>query len=159
MQHPVAALEAARLRLARIAVDEKQSLARVFARGTRLIARTLDVERVGIWLFEGDHERLRCVCLYRKSTDTHGAGAVLDLAEVPRYRDALQQRRAIVAHDARADPATAELAAGYLEPLGITSMLDAALFRHGEVAGVVCHEHTGPPRRWTTAEIGFVESV
>jgi hypothetical protein len=48
MQHPAAALEAARLRLARLAVDEKQSLERVFARATRLIARTLEVERVGI---------------------------------------------------------------------------------------------------------------
>jgi signal transduction histidine kinase len=159
MQHPVAALEAARLRLARLTVDEKQSLERVFARGTRLIARTLDVERVGIWLFEGDHERLRCVCLYRKSTDSHGAGAVLDLADVPRYANALRQRRAIVAPDARTDPATAELTAGYLEPLGITSMLDATLFRHGEVAGVVCHEHVGPPRYWSNEEIGFAESV
>src|SRR5262245_3401651 len=67
MQHPAAALEAARLRLARLAVDEKQSLERVFARATRLIARTLDVERVGIWLFEGERERLRCVCLYERS--------------------------------------------------------------------------------------------
>jgi two-component system cell cycle sensor histidine kinase/response regulator CckA len=159
MQHPAAALEAARLRLARLAVDEEQSLERVFARGTRLIARTLDVERVGIWLFEGDRERLRCVCLYERSTDTHGTGAVLSLADLPRYRSALDERRAIVADDARTDPMTAELARDYLVPLGITSMLDAALFRHGEVAGVVCHEHVGPPRHWTEAEIGFAESV
>jgi len=159
MQHPVAALEAARLRLARLAVDERQSLDRVFARGTRLIARTLDVERVGIWLFEGARERLRCVCLYQRSTDTHGGGAVIELADVPRYRNALEQRLAIVADDARTDPATSELAADYLVPLGITSMLDAALYRHGEVAGVVCHEHIGTPRHWTKEEIGFAESV
>jgi two-component system, cell cycle sensor histidine kinase and response regulator CckA len=159
MQHPVAALEAARLRLARLAVDEKQSLERVFARATRLIARTLDVERVGIWLFEGARERLRCVCLYQRSTDMHGGGTLLELADVPRYRDALEQRRAIVAHDARSDPSTSELAADYLVPFGITSLLDAPLYRHGEVAGVVCHEHIGPPRRWTKEEIGFAESV
>jgi len=159
MQHPGAALEAARLRLARLAVDEKQSLARVFARATRLIARTLDVERVGIWLFEGERTQLRCVCLYQRTTDTHGTGTLLDLVGVPAYRAALEERRAIVAHDARTDPATVELRDGYLEPLGISSMLDASLFRHGEVVGVVCHEHIGPPRRWSEAEIGFVESV
>ena len=37
---------------------------------------------------------------------------------MPRYRDALEDRRAIVAHDARADPATAQLAADSLEPFG-----------------------------------------
>src|SRR5262245_20819521 len=109
MQHPGAALEAARLRLARLAVDEKQSLARVFARATRLIARTLDVERVGIWLFESERASLRCVCLYQRTTDEHGTGAVIDLAGVPAYRAALEERRAIVAHDASTDPATAEL--------------------------------------------------
>jgi two-component system cell cycle sensor histidine kinase/response regulator CckA len=159
MQHPAAALEAARLRLARLAVDEDQSLERVFARSTRLIARTLEVERVGIWLFDDDRTHLRCVCLYQRSSDTHGTGAGLGLASLPRYRNALGERRAIVAHDAQTDPATAELTRDYLAPLGITSMLDAALFRHGEVAGVVCHEHVGPPRRWTEVEIGFAESV
>lgn len=159
MQHPAAALEAARLRLVRLAVDEKQSLQRVFARATRLIARTLDVERVGIWLFDAEHENLSCVCLYQRTTDAHGTGAILRLAEVPRYRRALEERRAVVAHDARTDPATAELTPQYLEPLGITAMLDATLFRHGDVAGVVCHEHVGSPRRWTDAEVTFAESV
>jgi two-component system cell cycle sensor histidine kinase/response regulator CckA len=159
IQHPATALEVARLRLARLAVDEKQSLERVFARATRLIARTLDVERVGIWLFDERREQLCCACLYERSTDTHGTGVWLELADLPRYRAALEEHRAIVAHDARTDPRTSELAARYLEPIGITSMLDAALFRHGEVAGVVCHEHVGPPRRWTEAEVAFVESV
>src|SRR5262249_8110917 len=40
----------------------------------------------------------------------------------------------------------------YLEPNGITSMLDAAVRRRGELVGVICLEHVGRPRRWTTAE-------
>lgn len=153
------ALEAARLRLARLAVDEKQSLERVFARATRLIARTLDVERVGIWLFDERRTHLACACLYERSTDTHGTGERLVLADLPRYRAALEEHRAIVAHDARSDPRTSELTASYLAPRGIGAMLDAPLFRHGEVAGVVCHEHVGAPRTWTDAEVAFVESV
>ena len=54
---------------------------------------------------------------------------------------------------------TRELTETYLVPNGITSMLDAPLKRHGEVVGVVCHEHVGPPRAWTHAETGFVASV
>jgi signal transduction histidine kinase len=158
-RHPASAFEAGRLRLARLAVDETQSLERVFARATRLIARTLDVERVGIWLFEDQGASMRCACLYRRSTDTHEAGGALALAGLPRYRLALEAHRGIVADDARTDPRTSELAADYLTPLGITSMLDAPLFRHGEVAGVVCHEHVGPARQWSDGEVAFAESV
>ena len=159
VQHPANAFEAGRLRLARLAVDETQSLERVFARATRLIARTLDVERVGIWLFEDRGAALRCACLYHRSTDSHEAGGELALAGLPRYRLALEEHRGIVAHEARTDPRTSELTVGYLVPQGIFSMLDAPLFQHGEVVGVVCHEHVGSPRQWTEAEVAFAESV
>ncbi len=79
--------------------------------------------------------------------------------DYPSYFGALGDYRAIVADDARTHPLTAELAAGYLVPNGITSMLDAPLLRHGEVAGVVCHEHVGPMRTWTPSETGFVAAV
>ena len=38
---------------------------------------------------------------------------------------------------------TSEFTPGYLEPLGIVSMLDAPIFYHGQVIGVVCHEQVG----------------
>ena len=71
---------------------------------------------------------------------------------MPRYFEALQSERAIRAHDARSDPRTSEFRKGYLEPLGITSMLDAPVFLRGKMVGVVCHEHTGRPRRWQLHE-------
>ena len=56
------------------------------------------------------------------------------------------------AHDARTDKRTSEFRKGYLVPLGITSMLDAPVFLRGKMVGVVCHEHTGRPRRWQLHE-------
>lgn len=38
-------------------------------------------------------------------------------------------------------------------------MLDAPLYRGGDVVGVVCLEHVGGPRRWTQPEIDFASSV
>jgi signal transduction histidine kinase len=38
-------------------------------------------------------------------------------------------------------------------------MLDAPIYRDGTVIGVVCHEHVGAPRRWTTEERDFSASV
>ena len=61
--------------------------------------------------------------------------------------------------DALTDLRTTELAAGYLIPNGVTSMLDAPLFVGGEVWGVVCHEQVGPQRPWTKREVDFATSV
>src|SRR4029077_7677403 len=54
--------------------------------------------------------------------------------------------------NARTDRRTSEFRKGYLVPLGIMSMLDAPVFLRGKMAGVVCHEHTGKPRRWKLHE-------
>jgi GAF domain-containing protein len=39
------------------------------------------------------------------------------------------------------------LAAGYLVPLGVGSMLNAPVRRGDRLVGVVCHEHVGPKRQ------------
>ena len=56
-------------------------------------------------------------------------------------------------------PWTVELYAGYCEPLGITSILDAGIFHDGRLTGVVCHEHVGPVRDWSSEERHFAESL
>src|SRR4030095_7725375 len=38
-------------------------------------------------------------------------------------------------------------------------MLDATIFVGGEVVGVVCHEHIGLPREWTTEQRDFAGSM
>jgi PAS domain S-box-containing protein len=126
---------------------------------TAAAARTLDVDRVGLWLFEDGDSVLRNVDLYDAAADTHEQGATLTAEEYPDYFDALETHRAIDAADARTDPRTAGLAEGYLEPLGITSVLDATVRTGGECIGVLRHEHTGEPREWTEDELRFVGEV
>ena len=131
----------------------------VFRRTAEAAARTLDVERVSVWLSDERFEVLHCKELYLLATHEHTNGAVLDAASCPRYFAALEKGRAIVAHQARTDPATREFTKTYLEPLGITSMLDAPLRSEGRLTGVVCHEHVGPVRRWTRDEQEFSASI
>ncbi|QLG62771.1 GAF domain-containing protein [Halorarum salinum] len=126
---------------------------------TEAAAETLDVDRVGIWLFEDDNAVLRNVDLYERSTDAHESGRELVASEHPDYFDALETHRSIEAADARRDPRTAELSDPYLEPLGIRSLLDATLRSGGEVVGVVCHEHVGDRREWRDDERRFVGEI
>jgi two-component system cell cycle sensor histidine kinase/response regulator CckA len=83
----------------------------------------------------------------------------METKDCPAYFAALEQQRALVIEDARTHPATAEMIDDYVTPLGIGSLLDAPIFRHGKLFGIVCHENIGPPRRWQPHEVDFAVSV
>ncbi len=150
--------ESARLRLARLRLAGNTAREIGAQRATEISARTLSVERVGIWLFS-DEDVLECALLFTLSTGQHGAGERLLASKYPRYFAALREVRAVVADDARSYDATHELAKDYLLRHDIRSMLDAPIIRDGSVVGVVCHEHVGSARRWTQKEIDFASSV
>ena len=151
--------EATRLGLARLALDQANELTRAFERATAASASALHVERVGIWFFTPDGTELCCASMYESSTHRHVSGAVLRARDFPTYVAALDSRRVIVAHDARTAPETRELTDTYLIPNNIYSLLDSPIFRHGEVVGVVCHEHVGKPREWSARDRDFAASV
>ncbi|RMG46508.1 MAG: PAS domain S-box protein [Acidobacteria bacterium] len=126
---------------------------------TEIDARTLGVERVSVWLFDEPRSAIRCQDLYLLSQDKHEGGMQLEASRYPRYFAALEESRTIAADDVRQDPRTNEFVEEYLEPYGITSMLDVPVRLHGRVVGVVCHEHTGSRREWTLEEQDFAASV
>jgi diguanylate cyclase (GGDEF)-like protein len=126
---------------------------------TRVAAETIGVERASVWFLSPDGGELRCSELYERSLDRHSRGVVLKAAEYPRYFAALKLGRAIDGHDAHRDPRTSEFSTSYLAPIGITSMMDAAIRRDGSVVGVVCLEHVGEQRMWTAAEMEFAGAL
>lgn len=126
---------------------------------TEVAARALETERTSVWLYDSQHSRLRCVNLFELSPHRHSKGAELAAEDFPSYFAALREEHTIAAHDARSDPRTREFAVSYLAPLGITSMLDAPIRAGSAIAGVICHEHVGPARRWEVDEQNFAASV
>lgn len=145
------------VRLAGLSPD--QGLSSVEREITKVAAETLAVERASLWLLNADGTELRCEELYERSLDRYSQGAVLKATDYPRYFAALKLGRAIDGHDAHQDPRTSEFSADYLTPLGITSMMDAAIRRGGTVVGVVCLEHVGEQRTWTAAEMEFAGAL
>ncbi len=126
---------------------------------SRTAAETLEVERTSIWLYAPDKQKVRCATLYQSTPQAFSSGLELAAADYPDYFQALQEQRTIAAHRADLDPRTHEFAGEYLKTLGITSMLDAPIWVEGEMVGVICHEHVGPPRRWTMAEQQFAAAI
>jgi diguanylate cyclase (GGDEF)-like protein len=140
-------------RVTQLPVDE------AFRRITEVAGRTLEIERTSVWLFDESRTRIRCHNLYRRSLRQHMAGASLEAAAYPAYFRALESGRSVAASDAHRDPRTVELAADYLAPLGIGAMLEAPIRHDGQLAGVVCHEHLGPPRQWLLDERSYAASI
>ena len=148
------------VRIARLSVGQGNlSLEDMLAELTETAAATLSVARTSVWLLSEDHRSLCCLDLYQMATGAHSAGTVLAADAYPRYFEALETGRAIDAHEASSDPRTSEFALGYLNPLGISSMMDAAVRRDGRLVGVVCHEHVGPPRVWQPDELAFAGAL
>lgn len=126
---------------------------------TATAARALGVERVSVWFYTDDRAAIVCADLFELTPARHSEGTRLTAVDYPAYFAALESARTIDADDARSDARTREFSAGYLTPLGITSMLDASMREEGRVVGVICHEHVGAGRRWTPEEKAFAGSL
>ena len=122
-------------------------------------ASALEVERVGVWVYSADRQVLTCKALFDRGSGVHSSGEELAAEDYPSYFEALATEEVIAAGEACADPRTAEFRDSYLLPLGITSMLDVPLRSAGRLGGVLCHEHRGVPRWWSSAEQFFAMAV
>lgn len=152
-------LDSALLVLARLSAGPTENLSAALRGTCELASEALNVDRVGVWFFVERRAALRCANLYERKDGTHSMGLTIRVADFPAYFAALEARRAVPAGQAHPSPVTDQLTAAYLAPLGITALLDAGIFQGGELTGVVCHEHTGPPREWTAEEHAFAAAV
>jgi hypothetical protein len=119
------------------------------------IAESINVNRASIWLYNEDKSGVVCLNLYEQDKKKHSEGTILTKLLYPKYFKILETNRTLAADDAHTHYGTAEFSEGYLTPLGITSMLDVPIFVHGKMAGLICHEHTGPMRKWNSDEENF----
>lgn len=132
---------------------ERLGVPETLRRITEVAAWAMQVARVSVWRLEGD--AIVAGDLYDARTGQHSSGMRLVERTHPEYFRALRTLRVIAADDARADPRTREFRDDYLVPLGIRSMLDAPVPAGAGLGGVLCHEHVGSQRRWTTDEQTF----
>jgi PAS domain S-box-containing protein len=148
--------------LLELAQLDKSDLSTALERICQLSAASLDVARVSYWSLQENGTALVCERLFLSSVgkvDPAATGVRLLQQDCPPYFEALAVKRPVVASRAETDSATCRLTDSYLRPLGITSLLDAPVWLHGKVIGVVCHEHIGPSRDWTLEDVDFATSL
>ncbi|MDZ7958071.1 MAG: PAS domain S-box protein [Aulosira sp. DedQUE10] len=147
------------VQLARSKTFQQGNLNAAFQEITEAAARTLSVQRVGVWLYNEDHSTLECIDLYDLRTKEHTYGLSLLKTNYPDYFQALSEECSLAADDAINDIRTQELSQPYLSVLGIASLLNAPIWLGGRLVGVVSHEHLGEIRQWTLEEENFAGSM
>lgn len=126
---------------------------------TRKVAQSLKVERVSVWLFDDLHTQITCNYIVEGHSTRGRSGEVLRRSDYPAYFEAIEGLLPIRANDARQHGATSSLTEKYLAPNGITSIFDCPIRLGDHLAGVLCCEHVGEPRRWTNDEEEFLVAV
>ena len=127
-------------------------------------ADALRVERVNVWHYERDAQRLRCIHAFSARERAHARADTLESLslEGDDYVAGFEDVRALDAADVRLHPSTASSLSElrtYLERHGIHALLDAPVRVEGEMLGVICHESTDGPRHWSHDEITFAGSM
>jgi GAF domain-containing protein len=124
---------------------------------TETAAAVLSLARASVWTFDDERTRLTCSDFYSAARDAHESGQAQSARDYPLYFAALHSERSIVAHDAKADPRTRELAAASAPVT--EARIEAPVFVAGRLAGVVRLEHEGSPRRFEHHEERFAASL
>ncbi|NHW00804.1 putative bifunctional diguanylate cyclase/phosphodiesterase [Stutzerimonas degradans] len=120
---------------------------------TQAACEAYEVCRAAIWQLNGT--QLEAVAAFRRDDDGYEYPAVVDLAPYPHYLETLHSSRTLDVSDVAHDPRTHELAQNLLIPRGVSSILSATIRIGGEMVGLLCLQHDGPPRRWQPDEVAF----
>ncbi len=124
---------------------------------TEICASTLEVERVGAWIFCEDHSKCSALDLYERSLNRHSSGFELSYQECAGFFDIMVSNRVGVANDVQNNPLTVTVCR--LKDLGITSAMCASLFVNGKFHGILTVGHTGRKREWSSDEQNFAASL
>ncbi|WP_373525766.1 ATP-binding protein [Nostoc sp.] len=126
---------------------------------TEKAANALKVERVGVWLFNGDRTKLQCISLYERSKQKHSAGLEYNRADYPIYFKALGAAHTIIVTETRNDPRVQELWDNLLESENIASLIAVPIWVGGKMVGIILYEQVNIPRKWELIEQNFVSSI
>lgn len=126
---------------------------------TESAARTLDVSRVGVWLYDRQHTKISCLDLFECASNCHTGSLTMWASDYPEFFKALEDERVIAITDVGIDPRTEALVKPYFGHHGIRSTLMVPILLSGHTIGVVGYEHVGIAREWTTDEQSFASSI
>ncbi|MDA0273699.1 MAG: GAF domain-containing protein, partial [Proteobacteria bacterium] len=129
---------------------------------SKTAADVLDCERASVWEYfdsPEDGKYIFCLSHHDQSTGLSTSGGQLGQDEASSYLNALNVDKLLIINDVATDPRCLELNQEYLPSNNISSMLDSPYQFNGKLAGVLCLEHVGAPRKWSLVEQHFCTNM
>ncbi len=147
-------------RLSATMILKDEDLTWTLKRITETCANTLDVERVGVWLFDEEKSAISCIFMFQRSGQVKGRdGYVFKVEEYPKLFRAIKRNQVFDINDAYNAPQVSELLENYLKPRGIRSLLYKPIRLSGKLKGVLSLENVGSTRDWQVDEKYFARTI
>ncbi|HXZ60099.1 MAG TPA: PAS domain S-box protein [Steroidobacteraceae bacterium] len=122
-------------------------------------AQVLGADRVGIWILEEQGATLSCAAIYERGGARYAELPRFPMSRLSTYIAMLRTARVFETADVPSDERLQGFA-GLTQPLASSrALLAAAIWRGGELAGVVSASQLDGPRRWHPDESNFVVAV
>ena len=125
----------------------------------RRLTTTLRIERMSVWLFNADKDKLVSMGEYDRRTKSFDKNTSLDKAKFPTYFKAIEENKILLVENVVTDEKTSELNPDYNIPFEVYSLMDIPLRISGELVGVMCFEKTGERKVFTSKDQAFAFSV
>ncbi|OGR77531.1 MAG: hypothetical protein A2X32_01280 [Elusimicrobia bacterium GWC2_64_44] len=119
----------------------------------------LGADRASIWLFSTDRSEISCRAVWGSAIGDFPAGAVLKSAGYPVFTRLLQEELFISSDDAAGDFRLRELRETLIKPLGIGTLLQAAILNGGKIAGFLSASRRTGAAPWTPDEQSLLGAV
>ena len=126
---------------------------------TEVCSEVVETERVSVWWYNDDHSFIRCFDVYERSKGHHSEGEELRSENFSRYKKSHKKGEIIVAENVRTDLRTREIPSSYWEKHDIYSLLDAPIWLHGRVRGLLSFENVGDKRQWSQEDEHFCANM
>ncbi len=128
---------------------------------TQAAATTLNVNQVGVWLYNDDLSQLQSIDLYSRIAQSHSKSIVLRKEDFPNYFADLEN--GINSDDNTLDVVNQELSNFYLAAFGVTSVLNVSIWLKGNIVGIICYAYfdndISSCYKWSLEEESFASSI
>jgi len=121
-------------------------------------AEALNVCYCSVWRLTLDGEVCHELIRIKDGAEIHD-NHILTMHDYPGYFAAVRSGWALGVVNVSQDPRTKALTQSYWLPHNISSSIQSPIRLHGQVAGLVCFEHSGPVREWQADELTFAGQI
>ncbi|MBX3424395.1 MAG: response regulator [Pirellulales bacterium] len=120
-----------------------------------IVARTLRTRLASVWVYGSDQRTLACRERFDQTADAQATGTTLAADDCPGFFAQIATGALFSVAAAAEDERTRGFAAALFGDSGKGAILAVPIHVSGSVAGVLCAEHVGSARQWTTDEETF----